>query len=267
MPEKLIIYVDGASRGNPGPSAIGGIILDENGEELEKFSEYIGEGTNNQAEYMALIEALKRAKKYNPKVVEVRSDSELMVKQLEGQYRVKNAELANLSKEVKEIASEFKQVRFVHVPREENQVSDALCNRALDLATKKYESVKGKFNVTVHGKFDCAHKLVDYEGKCSFLHGHTYKVEVAVAGTQLKNGILIDIVVLKKILKEILDEFDHKYLNELEQFKGTSPTAENICILIAGEMAEKLPPNVYVEYIRVYESDEAAITYYPSGRR
>ncbi|MCX7832021.1 MAG: 6-carboxytetrahydropterin synthase QueD [Actinobacteria bacterium] len=263
---KVIVYTDGASRGNPGPAAIGGVILTEDMQVLEKFSEIIGQATNNQAEYQAVIEALNRAKKYKPDEVEIRTDSELIVRQISGQYKVNSETLKGLLDKINNLSSSFNKVKFVHVKREENSEADRLCNRALDLSEKKNTPVKGKFLATAIGKFDCAHFLRDYEGKCAKLHGHTYKVEVSVYGTSLNKGMLIDLVELKKSLKEVLQEFDHKYLNELDYFKEISPTAENLCILIAEKMNEKMPPNVRVEYVKVYESDDSFISYYPSLR-
>lgn len=261
---KLIVYTDGASRGNPGTAAIGGVILSEDMQVIEKFSEIIGQATNNQAEYRAVIEALNRAKKYKPDEVEIRTDSELIIRQISGQYKVNNKALRGLLKEINNLSSSFSKVKFIHVRREENFEADRLCNRALDQAEKKNTNIKGKFLATVTAKFDCAHFLRNYEGKCAELHGHTYKVEVAVFGTSLNNGILIDLAVLKKYLKEIIEEFDHKFLNELDYFKEISPTAENICILIAEKMNERIPPNIRVEYVKVYESDDSYVSYHPS---
>lgn len=263
--EKLIIFTDGACRGNPGPSAIGGIIYDSNFNELEKFAAYIGEKTNNQAEYLAIVEALRRAKKYNPRAVEIRVDSELIAKQVNGIYGVKNDEIRKLYAEFKELSKEFEEITVKHIKREENKAADELCNRALDFAMQKKERIRGKFEVSVSQKFDCAHKLVNYEGKCANLHGHSYKVELAVQGIHLKEGILIDIVDLKKILKGVLNELDHRYLNEIDFFKDKSPTAENICLYLYENLTTKLPPTVKIAYIKVYESEDSVITYYPGG--
>lgn len=263
MSSKVIVYSDGASRGNPGPAAIGGIIMNGSGETLEKFSEFIGEATNNQAEYLAAVESLRRASKFTDDEVELRTDSELVVKQLKGEYRVKNENLLKLLEEFNSIRKKFKKVEIIHVSREQNQVADALCNRALDMALRKRETARGNFSVSVLSKFDCAHSLLNYEGKCSSLHGHSYKVEVSVSGVHLKDGILVDIVDLKRTVKEVLDQFDHKYLNELAYFKDRSPTAENICIVIAEMVQKKLPPHVKLEYVKVFESEDSFVTYRP----
>ena len=263
--ERITIYIDGAARNNPGPAAIGGVILGPDNNELERYSVFVGERTNNQAEYLSLIEALKRAKKYRPGVVEVRSDSELIVKQLSGDYRVRNKELKDLYEKALELIREFKNFRIIHIPRSENEVADRLCNLALDAALKKREKVKGVFTVTVVGKFDCAHFLPEHEGKCGDLHGHTYRVELSVFGSSLKQGILIDIVELKKILYAALENFDHKYLNELDFFKDKPPTAENIALVLTDLIGSKLPPGIGIYSIKVFESENAFITYFPAG--
>lgn len=263
--DRLVIYIDGASRNNPGPAAIGGVIIGPDNNELERYSAFLGEKTNNQAEYLSLIEALKRAKKYKPRFVEVRSDSELIVKQLKGEYKVRDPQLRKLHEKALELAGEFEGFSIVHIPRTENEMADRLCNLALDAALKKREKVKGIFTVTATGKFDCAHFLPEYEGKCGQLHGHTYKVEVTVFGSSLKQGILIDLVELKKILASSLENFDHKYLNELDWFNEKPPTAENIALVLAELIAQKLPPGIGIYSIKVFESENAFITYFPRG--
>jgi ribonuclease HI len=257
----LIGYVDGASRGNPGPAAAAGIIYDVNGNELERFALNIGTATNNAAEYAAVIEFLKRARRYGAKRVVIKSDSELVIRQLKGEYSVRDEGLQEHYRKVKELAEAFSQVEYVHIRREENKEADKLCNLSLDSSTATRQRVRGKFTVAVSMKFDCAHKLKDYTGKCGFLHGHTYRVQVFVEGTQLKNGILIDIVDLKNSLREVLGSLDHKYLNELEFFREVSPTAENIAIFIAGELNAKLPPNVRLRKVKIFESEDSEITY------
>lgn len=257
----IIGYADGASRGNPGPAAIAGILYDESGLELERFSSNIGTTTNNVAEYKAVIELLKRALRYRPQKLIVKSDSELIVRQLNGEYSVRDEKLKELYDRARELAKSFPQISFISVPREENTEADRLCNIALDAVSEQRVRVRGKFVVSVSHKFDCAHKLMNYEGKCGVLHGHTYKVQVAVEGTQLKEGILIDIVELKAYLRNILAEFDHAYLNELTYFKESSPTAENIALVIADKLTDKLPPHVRLREVKVFESEDSVITY------
>jgi ribonuclease HI len=133
MNEKLIIYVDGASRGNPGRAAIGGVITDAKGKQIDWISQRIDDTTNNQAEYQALIAALKKAKSLKAKEVLVNSDSELMVKQILGLYRVKNEGLKPLYNEAKKLADSFEFFKIRAVPREINREADRLANEAFKL--------------------------------------------------------------------------------------------------------------------------------------
>lgn len=142
MEKKIIIHTDGGSRGNPGPAAIGVTIESHDHDPsapkwLKKYKERIGEATNNTAEYKALIKALAEAKKILKKesketALEVRMDSELIVKQMLGEYRVKDNNLKNLFDEVERLIPDFKSVRFLHIPRENNKEADKLVNEALD---------------------------------------------------------------------------------------------------------------------------------------
>ncbi len=130
------MYADGGSRGNPGPSASGAVIYDlENGEEGEVLAEvtkFLGNTTNNQAEYMAIVIGLRAAAKLGIEGLEVRLDSELAVKQLNGVYKVRNPEIAKRFAEVHELRQEFREIRFIHIRREKNTVADGLVNQELD---------------------------------------------------------------------------------------------------------------------------------------
>jgi ribonuclease HI len=131
---KLIVYLDGASRGNPGPAGVGIIISNEEGKIISQINKYVGKTTNNVAEYMALIHALKVAKKYKAKWVRFYLDSELLVNQINGLYRTKNKNLFNLLQQVRKLSNNFSQVEFQYIPREENKLADKLANKAINLA-------------------------------------------------------------------------------------------------------------------------------------
>ncbi len=128
----LIIHSDGGARGNPGPAAIGAVIADESGKVLATVSRYIGETTSNQAEYQAVIAGLEEALKLGAEQVSCILDSELVVKQLNREYKVKNKELAPQFVKVHNLTLQFKKVTFSHVRREENKEADRLVNEALD---------------------------------------------------------------------------------------------------------------------------------------
>jgi len=131
LKNKLTIYTDGAATGNPGPAGIGVIICDSSGNVLKNISEYIGEATNNVAEYTAMINALKQAKDMKAESVHINTDSELLAKQLNREYKVKNENLKSLYEEVLQLAKKFEEVRIFHIPREKNKGADKLATSAI----------------------------------------------------------------------------------------------------------------------------------------
>jgi len=130
--QSLIIFSDGAARGNPGPSGAGAFITSEDGEMVAEVSEYLGEMTNNQAEYRALKCGLEKARELGAKSVVIRADSELMVKQLNGEYKVKNPGIKLIFREVSALLSHFESWEASHVRREFNKEADRLANEAID---------------------------------------------------------------------------------------------------------------------------------------
>lgn len=129
---KLVIYTDGAARGNPGPAGIGAVIQNEEGEVLSEISSFLGQGTNNIAEYTALVTALEKAAALKAREVLLYTDSELVVKQIKGEYRVKNEGLKPLYRKAKELIQQFDLFTIVHIPREQNKVADGLANKGID---------------------------------------------------------------------------------------------------------------------------------------
>ena len=130
---KLIINTDGGARGNPGPAGIGFVIKDPNNKILVEKGQYIGEKTNNEAEYLALIEGLKEVSKMNTiEEVKVIADSELMIKQLNGEYKVKQEHLKILFNEIKKLEQSIGKIVYTHVKREFNKEADKLVNIAID---------------------------------------------------------------------------------------------------------------------------------------
>lgn len=134
MLERLMLYSDGGARGNPGPAAIAYLAVTEAGQIIRSDSCFIGQATNNHAEYAALIAALEFAKTFKAQEVTCHLDSELVGKQLNGEYSVKNPELRKLWRKATELKCCFKKIRFVNVPRENPYISraDALVNKTLD---------------------------------------------------------------------------------------------------------------------------------------
>jgi len=131
---KLVIHVDGGARGNPGPAAIGVVVADSDGRLVEEVAETIGETTNNVAEYRALLRGLERARALGADEVELVGDSELVAKQVTGQYKVKHTGLRPLHAEALQALAAFPRWSVRTVPRAQNAMADALVNAALDAA-------------------------------------------------------------------------------------------------------------------------------------
>ena len=136
--KKIIVYTDGGSRGNPGDAAIGIVFKNANGEKIKSYGEAIGKATNNVAEYSAVLVALQKAKQVFGKEetkkmeFEFRMDSELVAKQLNGEYKIENADLQPIWLKIWNLKFDFGKLSFHHVPREQNKEADALVNEALD---------------------------------------------------------------------------------------------------------------------------------------
>lgn len=133
----LIVFADGGSRGNPGPAGSGAYLEDETGHPVARIYKYLGETTNNVAEYSALIFGLKEAQRRGAKEVQVRMDSQLVVRQILGEYRVKEATLKKLHEQAVALLESFGHYRIEHIPREENEEADKLANLAIDSHFKK----------------------------------------------------------------------------------------------------------------------------------
>ena len=133
------IHVDGASRGNPGDAGFGVHVVGPDGTTLAELYGHLGHATNNVAEYAGLLHALRWAGARGARSLEIFSDSELLVRQMKGQYRVKNSKLQPLYREASALVAGFERVRLEHVPRAQNKEADALANRALDEQASKLE--------------------------------------------------------------------------------------------------------------------------------
>ena len=120
------------------------------------------------------------------------------------------------------------------------------------------------YELFIQADFSAAHQLRDYKGKCERLHGHNWRIDLRLAGDRLgAEGLLLDFTEAKRILGEVLERFDHRYLNEVEPFDRLQPSSENIARTIAEAVAERLPAGVRVVSVTAWESDRCAATYSP----
>jgi ribonuclease HI len=126
------VFTDGAARGNPGPAGAGAVILDEEGRVLARLGKFLGKQTNNVAEYQGLLLGLRRARQMGAREVEIRADSQLLIRQLQGKYAVKNEVLKRLHEEALALLRSFERYELLHIPREQNELADEMSNRAID---------------------------------------------------------------------------------------------------------------------------------------
>lgn len=133
--DKLVIYVDGASRGNPGKAGIGIIIYNNKGEVLQEEAQYLGKATNNVAEYIAVIYGLQEGIIRKAKSLTIYTDSELLVRQINGRYQIKNHFLKNLFLLIKHLSTGIEKLTIKHISREKNKEADRLANKAIDLSS------------------------------------------------------------------------------------------------------------------------------------
>jgi len=137
MQKRLFVYIDGAARGNPGPAGVGVVILDENKNKIKEYSKHLGNATNNAAEYNALIYALQAAHMLGAKDVVLHTDSELVTKQLKGEFRVKNANIKPLFEQAVHLINGFEKITVKRIDRSLNKDADRLANKAINLSGLK----------------------------------------------------------------------------------------------------------------------------------
>ena len=120
------------------------------------------------------------------------------------------------------------------------------------------------FELTVGAAFAAAHNLRGYEGSCERLHGHNWKIDITLRGSKLdKLGMLVDFRDVKAMVSELLDELDHRYLNEIPAFQEDNPTTENVAKWLAGQLAKRLPSHIRVAKVTAWESDNCGASYLP----
>jgi len=278
------------------------MLENADGERICSAGRYLGEATNNVAEYEAVVWGLETARDRGIQAISLLCDSELVVRQLRGEYRVKNTHLKPLYGRASALLRGFASSDVQHVRREENTEADALVNASLDLRgpvgdvdarvshavndqaslfdegepvvrvdrrTESHPSAStaggtGVYELTVRGHFDAAHALRGYPGECRELHGHTWDVEITVEAEALDEiGIVYDFKTLKADLADVLAPYDHAYINEVPPFDDISPTAENLARVLYEALSKRVGPQVRVTAVAVWESPVAKLVYRP----
>lgn len=351
---KAFLNTDGGSRGNPGIAGFGFDLVGSDGGRIASGGWFLPKATNNVAEYSALVWGLENALAAGVTAIEVRADSELMVKQMLGLYKVKSEDLKPLYMQAKDLFSRFDAASIKHVYRSENKRADALANETMDargpvgdylvawqdaptslfdlaepqpdpgmprnsgsdarrqsagsnpsceaptgarcepgpdapdasrpkkpmkgtamehnpaytgpgrISGETYEHAGGHYELTVKDHFDSAHALPGYDGPCRFLHGHTWDIEATLAGQHLDEvGMLYDFKAIKRDLHAILENFDHRCINEVPPFDVINPTAEHMARVIYYELEKTLPAPISLKEVAVWESPAARVAYRP----
>jgi len=229
LPEQITIYTDGGSRGNPGPSAAAYVILDERNHRLEARGFYLGQATNNFAEYTALLRGLQRAKQIKAKRVTVRSDSELLVRQINGEYKVKNTALQNLHSQSLTLLEQFSDWQVKHIAREKNKEADKLVNRAINLQrdTQNEDQKPPKrgrplrLGVLISGGGTTLMNILEYidTGKLNAKVAVVISSRATVSGVEKAKKAGLEVKIVRKKDYPDINEFSRRIEEELDAAK------------------------------------------------
>ncbi len=224
MTEKAIAYIDGGSRGNPGPAAAAYVLTDTQGKQLQAKAVFLGEATNNFAEYTAIHKALEAAKLLGAKQITVYSDSELLVRQLNGQYKVKSEQIRPLFVEASGLLAGFEAWQVQHIVREKNKLADSLVNRALDIEgdveMKTKGAMKGKpirLGVLISGGGTTLLNLVEQikQGNLNAEIAVVISSLSKVAGVERAKAAGLNVKIIRKKDYPDIDEFSRRIEQEL----------------------------------------------------
>ena len=236
MPKKIVVHIDGGSRGNPGPSAAGYIITSPAGRKIEAKAFFLGHTTNNVAEYTALVKALEAARQIGAKQLMVFSDSELLVRQINGQYKVKSELIRPLFQEASGILEHFDNWKVQHVMREKNKVADKLVNQALDLKrdieNRPEPTVKNekpiRLGVLISGGGTTLMNILEYikDGRLNAKVAVVISSRSTVAGVERAKKAGLDVRIIRKKDYAKIEKFSQKIEDEL--------VAANVDLVIQG---------------------------------
>ena len=196
----LLAHIDGGARGNPGPAGYGVVIKDESGSKVATLSDYLGHQTNNFAEYQGLIAALEFALQHRPKALKVISDSELLVRQIKGIYKVKNATLRDLHARAKELIAQLEWFSIRHALREHNQEADRLANAAMDRGMGRVARPPSPVHAVVaasHKSTGASSAHLSAEGQPQEFEGIVQNGKIELTGGSLAEGTRVQVRVKK----------------------------------------------------------------------
>jgi phosphoribosylglycinamide formyltransferase 1 len=229
-PEAIVAYTDGGSRGNPGPAAAGFVLTDTNGAQLQGKGFFLGRATNNVAEYTAIIKALEAAKQTGGKRITVRSDSELLVRQLNGQYKVKSEQVRPLYRQATELMGEFENCEVQYIAREENKEADKLVNQALnlegDVEAKGLQTAEPnkktiRLGVLISGGGTTLMNILEYikAGRLNAEVSVVISSRSTVAGVEKAQNAGLNVKIVRKKDLPDTDEFSRQIAKELDAAK------------------------------------------------
>jgi phosphoribosylglycinamide formyltransferase-1 len=248
--EQITIYTDGGSRGNPGPAAAGFILADPGGNQVQSKALFLGRTTNNVAEYTALVKALEAAKQIGAKRLMVFSDSELLVKQVNGQYKVKSEQIRPLFQQTINLISEFEDCKVKHITRDKNQEADDLVNQALNLEqdiesgpqAKPVPAAKNKkpirLGVLISGGGTTLMNILEYINKGRL------NAEVAVVISSLSTAAGVEKAKAAGLNVKIIRKKDHPDIDEFSKRIEEELVAADVDLVIQGGWLclWKIPP-------------------------
>jgi phosphoribosylglycinamide formyltransferase-1 len=243
--KKIVAYTDGASRGNPGPAAAGFILTDPQGTQLQAKASFLGRTTNNIAEYTAVVKALEAARHIGAKQVRLFSDSELLVKQINGQYKVKSEQIKPLFRQTFDLLNEFQSWKVRHVSREKNEQADKLVNRALNLGKDVEMNSEARTNkqavrlgVLISGGGTTLMNILEYinHGSLNAEVTVTISSRSTVAGVERAKKAGLNVKIIRKKDYPDIDEFSSRIEEEL--------IAANVDLVVQGGWLclWKIPP-------------------------
>ncbi len=237
--EEIIVHIDGASRGNPGPAAAGFVLNDAEGNQLQAKSFFLGQATNNVAEYTGLVKALEAAQELGTKQITVFSDSELLVRQINGEYKVKSEQIKQLFQQAVQLLGKFENYKITFVPREKNKNADKLVNQALNLG-RDFESpaVVGmpamqntkpiRLGVLISGGGTTLMNILEHikKGRLNAEVAVVISSRSDVAGVEKAKNAGLNVIIIRKKDYPDVDEFSKRIENEL--------VAANVDLVIQG---------------------------------